>query len=112
GTVYRAVDDNTPREVAIKVPRVTCLDDPGGWERYLKLLKEEAGKVAMLDHPAIAKLFHFEDDPFPYVVMQYVNGEPLDAILRSGKTFSGDETVALVGTLAEALQKAHDNRLL
>lgn len=76
GVVYRAVraDDQFRKEVAIKVVR-GGLSDEAGNQRF----KAERQILANLDHPHIARLLDGGAiDGRPYVVMEYVQGVPID----------------------------------
>jgi non-specific serine/threonine protein kinase/serine/threonine-protein kinase len=78
GVVYRAVrvDDQFRREVAVKLVR-------GGMDSALVLerFRQEREILAGLDHPNIARLLDAgrTADGRPYLVMDYVPGEPIDA---------------------------------
>ncbi|HXR35121.1 MAG TPA: serine/threonine-protein kinase, partial [Candidatus Binataceae bacterium] len=76
GVVYRAVraDDQFRKEVAIKVVRGGLSDELSN-QRF----KAERQILATLDHPNIARLLDGGAvDGRPYVVMEYVQGAPLD----------------------------------
>jgi len=81
GTVYRAVDDTLHRDVAIKVLNAE-LHEPEVARRF----RTEAITVARLNHPGIATVFElFEHDDQWLMVMEFVRGETLEAIVdRTG----------------------------
>ncbi len=110
GTVYLATraDDAFDKQVAIKLVRAG-LAGPGLVER----LREERRVLASLDHPNIARLLDggATDDGVPYVVMEYVDGLPLDAYCESrGTTVAG--RVALVRHVCDAVHDAHRNLIV
>jgi tetratricopeptide (TPR) repeat protein len=82
GIVYRAVraDDEYRKEVAIKVATIGLLA-PDLHQRFLA----ERQFLANLDHPNIARLLDGGTTPdgVPYVVMELVEGQPIDAYCRS-----------------------------
>src|SRR5687767_8105415 len=83
GAVYLATQLNLDRPVAIKVIAPDILDD----DESLQRLSREAKIVANLSHPNIVQL-HFtgKEYNFPYLVMEYVDGQSLGVLLRaSGK---------------------------
>jgi non-specific serine/threonine protein kinase/serine/threonine-protein kinase len=78
GIVYRAVraDDEYRHVVAVKVIR-RGMDTAVGQRRF----REERQILAGLDHPGIARLLDggTTEAGLPYFVMEYVEGEPIDA---------------------------------
>ncbi len=78
GTVYEAVraDDEYRQRVAIKVLRRE-LDS----EELVRRFRSERQILADLDHPNVARLLDggTSEDGRPYLVMEYVEGEPLDS---------------------------------
>jgi serine/threonine protein kinase len=83
GAVYRAVraDDQYEKQVAIKVVRRSF--DPELVIRF----RTERQILAGLDHPFIARLLDggTTSDGLPYLVMDYVEGEPLIDFAENGK---------------------------
>lgn len=106
GEVWRAVQNNTGREVAVKVfSRHKGLDWP--------LLKREVGKlVQVLGERRIVHLLAvgWDADP-PYYIMEYVRGGSLAKRL-DGKPMPADEAVPLFRELAEALVYLHGKAIL
>jgi non-specific serine/threonine protein kinase len=111
GTVCQAVDE-LYRGVAIKVPKVADLDEPQNWMAYLNHSRDEARKAAKLSHAALASVYLFGDDPFPHVVMPFIEGESLNKVLKSRENFSWQQAVELVRQLGEALKHAHAKDLI
>jgi eukaryotic-like serine/threonine-protein kinase len=107
GTVFRAVrsDPAFDREVALK------LVDPGiASEEALRRFRSERQILARLEHPHIAALFDggTTDDGRPYLVMELVNGRPLDAYCDERST-SIRERLALFRSVCEAVHYLHQN---
>lgn len=77
--VYRAIDPNLRRVVAIKLIHPHLSVNPNFIDRF----KEEAAAVAGLRHPNIVQVHDFsnEGDTY-YMVMEYLAGETLQAHLR------------------------------
>jgi tRNA A-37 threonylcarbamoyl transferase component Bud32 len=103
GTVYKAVHLGLHRLVAIKVLRKDLASDPTQIER----LKSEAKILASLDHPNIVRALDAgEANGFPFVVMEYVEGESLkDRIAREGP-LPEDDALRITRGLADALERA------
>ncbi len=80
GRVYEAVDQQLGRKVAVKVIR-SGVDDPVGRERFLR----EARSAAALSHPNACQLYEVaEHEGDPFLVMEFLEGEPLSARLARG----------------------------
>jgi tRNA A-37 threonylcarbamoyl transferase component Bud32/tetratricopeptide (TPR) repeat protein len=104
GTVYRAVreDDTFRKEVAIKLVRGSEQDLGAG--RF----RRERQILARLQHPNIAAVHDggTSDDGRPYLVMELIDGEPLDRYCAS-RALSLRERVALMRTVCDAVHHAH-----
>ena len=80
GQVFRARDERLSRDVAIKVLAISQFEDT---EAVLRL-EREARALSRLDHPDICRVHGVgEHDGRPYIVMQLVAGETLDARIRA-----------------------------
>ncbi len=100
GVVYRAYDTKLGKEVALKV---ILEAGPSGVER----LAREARAAAALRHEAIVSVLHLgEHSGRPYLVMEYVAGESLGALL-SRKPLPLPRKLEIARDLARALEHAH-----
>ena len=110
GSVFRAVraDDQYRKEVAIKLVRAG-LGDPFRMHRF----KAERQILADLDHPNIARLLDGGEleDGQPYVVMEYIEGEPIDDYCR-GRKLSVTDRLRLFRTVCEAVAYAHQRLVI
>ena len=78
-TIFRAVDTQLGRDVAVKLLRPEYLRDPDFSSRF----RQEAQAAASLTHPNIVTVYDYGEDPSgPYIVMELVDGEDLATILR------------------------------
>src|SRR5271165_692425 len=74
--------DDLGRRVAIKRPFQSALE--GGLSRF----RVEA-RVATLSHPNIPVLYELgEQDGLPFIAMEFVEGDPLDKLIDSGRPLS------------------------
>jgi eukaryotic-like serine/threonine-protein kinase len=81
GVVYRAEDPRLGRMVALKALPAHLCADPAHRRRF----QQEARAAAALNHNAIATIYDLEQDGDDlYIVMEYVEGETLRAVLREG----------------------------
>jgi serine/threonine protein kinase len=79
GVVYRALDMNLQRTVAVKLLSASCRDDPG----FIGRFREEARIQAGLNHPNIATLFDFFLwNDMPVAVMEFIRGETLRSMIE------------------------------
>lgn len=104
--VYKAYDPNIDRTLAIKVLRQERCIDPEYRMRFLR----EAKAAGNLSHPSIVTIYDVgEFDNRPYIVMELLEGQPLDVTMKQGKTFSVPEVLNFGIQLASALDYAHGN---
>src|SRR5438045_4343780 len=81
GEVYRAVDRRLDRTVAVKVLPAEFCDAPGRRERF----DREARTISALSHPHICRVYDVgQQDGREYIVMEFLDGETLQARLRRG----------------------------
>ena len=77
-TLFRATDLSDGRQVAIKVPHPEMEADPVLVERFKR--EQEIGQE--LDHPGVVKTYDGEQRSRPYMVIEWVEGTLLRAILN------------------------------
>ena len=104
GTVYKAYDPKKKRTVAL---RVLSADTPEAIERSrVYLLQAKAASV--LDSPNIVSIYAgAEEEGLAYVVMEFVEGVPLDAALATQQGFSSSELLDISRQVCRGLDHAH-----
>jgi serine/threonine protein kinase len=108
GMVYRAHDERLGREVALKVLPEAFAQDPERLARF----KREAQLLASLNHPHIAAIYGFEEaDGHRYLVLEYVPGETLAEVLKSGP-LALEDALGVCRQIAEGLEAAHDKGII
>jgi tetratricopeptide (TPR) repeat protein len=108
GVVHRALDTRLNRPVAIKVLSSSMAADPHARER----LRREALSAASLDHPYVCKIFEIaEENGALFLVMEYAAGDTLHRRMHREK-MSLAEVLRVGQEVAEALEEAHDRRIL
>ncbi len=104
GEVYRAhrVESGFDMQVAIKLVRA------GSGSDLLRRFKAERQILASLDHPGIARMLDGGVTPTgePYLVMELVTGEPIDAYCEK-RDLSIDERLLLFRQVCDAVAYAH-----
>jgi serine/threonine-protein kinase len=109
-TVFKAYDTRLEREVAIKVIRTDAFP-PNQLDRILKRFEREAKALAKLSHLHIIKVIDYgEHDGSPYLVMEYMPGGTLKQLM--GKPMPWQEAVQILIPIAEALDHAHEQRII
>jgi serine/threonine-protein kinase len=114
GTVYKAMDPELGRFVAIKTIRLEGLAaSQSGLEDMLARFKREAQLAARLKHPNIVTIY--EINPAPgnsYLVMEYVDGVGLDSVIRGSGRMSVERAAAIGSQVADALAFAHKHNVV
>ncbi len=105
GIVYRGEDRLIGREVAIKtLTEVT----PELRDRFYV-----EARSGVLNHPNIVTVYEFgEHEGMPFIAMEFVAGDSLEKILRSGRKLTLLETLSIVEQLCSGLGYAHQNRVV
>jgi serine/threonine protein kinase len=107
GVVYRARDPKLQRVVAIKTVSISALD-PEAEQEFRKRFVIEAQAAGRLSHPGIVTIFDVREEPEPFLVMEYVEGQSLQQLIgRESRTLPLSTTLRLVQEVAEALHYAH-----
>lgn len=108
GTVYKAYDPKKKRTVAL---RVLPNDSPAAQERSRQYLLQ-AKAVSVLDSPNIVSVYAgAEEQDLSYVVMEFVEGVPLDAALATQQGFSSSELLDISRQVCRGLDHAHSKGL-
>ncbi len=103
-SVYLAHDIALDRQVAIKVISPSLGASPPLVERF----RREARTAASLSHPNIIPIYAVRhSDRLLYFVMKYVEGRPLDSILRETGALPVNTVQAILGQVAGAVGYAH-----
>ncbi len=103
GVVYRAEDQKLGRNVALKFLPSALAGDPASLARF----RREAQAASALNHPNICTIYGVEEcDGQPVIVMEYIEGESLEAVLARGPLAVG-RAVPMAIQMAAALDAAH-----
>lgn len=108
GVVYLAQDTRLGRQVAIKALPEHLAADPDRLARF----QREARVLASLNHPNIAGIHGLEEAGGQhFLVLEYVEGESLDAVLERGP-MSIEDAIDTAVAIANALEAAHDKGIV
>ncbi|MEV4657709.1 serine/threonine-protein kinase [Micromonospora sp. NPDC049301] len=109
GAVWRGTDVLLEREVAVKVLLPSLVADPEFTARF----RAEAQMLAALRHPGVVAVHDVgqatlaDGSRVDYLVMEYVEGEPLSARVRQAGRLDPATTMSVLAQAADALHTAH-----
>ncbi len=108
GLVFKAFDEKLQRHVAIKVmnPQLAATSPPR--KRFLR----EARSAAAIKHENIVQVYSVEEQPLPYLVMEYVDGQTLQSKLDRSGPLDVAEILHLGRQMANGLAAAHAQGLI
>jgi len=113
GIVYKALDPDIDREVAIKTIRFDNFQEGTQKDDLMARFIREARAAGKLSHPNIVTVYDVgREEDLTYIVMQYVEGQSLQALIDSGKRLSPPEIDTLMKPVADALDYAHNNGIV
>jgi serine/threonine-protein kinase len=102
--VYRGRDLRLNRRIAVKVLHSHYASDPG----FLQRFHHEAQAAANLRHSNIVDVYDVGlDGEIHYIVMEYVDGSDLKALLARGGPLPVEQAVAIAEAVAQGLSAAH-----
>jgi serine/threonine protein kinase len=107
GVVYRAVDRKgiRGREVAIKTLTNRTEENLRRFER-----EKQAG---FLTHPNVVRVLDAgEQDGLPYLVLEFVAGEPLDLMLKTGRALPMLQRLKIIRSVCDGLDYCHQNGVI
>jgi serine/threonine protein kinase len=110
GVVWAATNVAIGREVAVKVMLPEVASDPTALQRFFN----EARICGSLRHPCMVDVLDVgrAEDGSPFLVMELLQGEPLDAVLRRVETLEPLEILPIIRDVARALALAHDKGII
>jgi serine/threonine protein kinase len=104
-SIFRAIDLETGKPVAIKVPHPEMESDPVLFERF----QREAEIGQKLDHPGVMKVLAYHTRGQVYMVMEWVEGRLLRTVLHEQKKMPPDRAIKISTRLCDALDYCHRN---
>ncbi|MBO9606108.1 MAG: Stk1 family PASTA domain-containing Ser/Thr kinase [Paenibacillaceae bacterium] len=107
--VYKAQDILLNRFVAVKVLRQQFVHD----EEFIRRFRREAQAAASLSHPNIVSIYDVgQQDDVHYIVMEYVEGNTLNELIKEKAPLQVEEAVHIAGQICDALDHAHANQIV
>ncbi|MBI3270736.1 MAG: protein kinase [Planctomycetes bacterium] len=112
GEVFRALDPQLGREVALKVTRTDFVREEMREQLRRRFLQEVAA-MARLHHPNILPVFDSgQEGESLYYTMELHRGESFDRVIRRMKNVPPRAALRVVRDAARALQHAHENGIV
>jgi serine/threonine protein kinase len=111
GVLYRARDPQLERDVALKMMHVDFTLDTTARERF----QREARAIARLQHRNVVTIHELgEVEGAPYIVMEFLGGQDLEALLKSGDylRMSLPQKLDIAIQLCEGLAYAHEQGIV
>lgn len=107
--VYKGRHLDLDMPVAIKMMKHDLAMDPD----FMVNFRQEARTVATLNHPHIVQVYDFEERYRTlFIIMEYLEGVPLDALLKKLGPLPLDRVLALLFQIVDGLQYAHAKGLV
>ena len=109
GQVYLARDTGLDRHVALK----TLLPSHAQDESLVKRFEVEARAIAKFKHPNIVHVYQVDvSGDIPYIAMEFVDGVPLDEMLRQNGPLKWQHALNVCVQVARALEAAHEGGII
>jgi serine/threonine-protein kinase len=110
GVVYKALDPDLGRVVALKTVRLAFAVPEEGRDVFEKRFLAEARAAAGLSHPGIVTVHDVGRDSGTgtlYIALEFLEGHTLAAATKGGAVMPWREALRVGGRVAEALHHAH-----
>jgi hypothetical protein len=107
--VYRGLDSELNREVAVKVLPEALAHD----QQFVQRFRDEAVMAARLRHPNIVTIYDVgQVGNSYYIVMQYLHGANLDRVIEYNGALPPETAVGIASRVASALDAAHQRGII
>src|SRR3984893_18297099 len=104
GSVYRALDREVNRMVALKVIRPELTGNVAILDRF----KQELVLSHQVTHRNVIRIYDLGDaDGMKFITMEFVEGEDLRTLIQQKKRFSPEEAVEITQQICRALEATH-----
>jgi serine/threonine protein kinase/Tfp pilus assembly protein PilF len=104
GRVYKAIDNELKRIVALKMIKPEISSQPGIVERF----KKEIKLASQITHKNVCRIHDLgEAQGIKFISMQYIKGQDLKGFIKQSGRLTTEKTIDLTGQICAALQAAH-----
>src|SRR6185503_18008926 len=109
GAIWIAHDPQLRRRVALKLMRSDQTTSPSSRARF----EREAMAIAQIRNPHVVQVYDYGiDEGNPYIVMELLEGEDLDARLQRHAKLSIPATLAILSQATKALSTTHAAKII
>lgn len=109
GTVFKAIDQNLEKEVALKLMDPRLSND----KEFINRFRTEGKSQALLQHPNIVAVHTMRGtDLGMFLIMEYVEGETLARKIQSGGSIPWKEALPIFKQLISAIEHAHSKGVI
>ncbi len=108
GAVYKGRNRTTGETVAIKIIPPETARNP----LLLKRFEQEFKAASQIDHPNVVKAIDYCGTGTPFLVMEFVDGESLGAMIERDGALDEAVAVRIIGEVCEGLHRAHKQGLI
>ena len=113
GTVYKGLDPEIDRPVALKTIRLDTIVDSNDLAELKERLKREAKAAGKLSHPNIVTVYDVgEEKTLQYIAMEFLDGHTLEDLLNSGHHWDYKTLCKIMIQVCEALDFAHERGIV
>ena len=108
GIVFKAFDEKLHRHVAIKMMSAQIAATSPARKRFLR----EARAAAAIRHDNVTQVYSVEEEPVPYLVMEFIDGQTLQSKQRKQGPLEVAELLHIGRQIAAGLAAAHEKSLI
>ncbi len=109
GRVYKAVDQELNRIVALKMIKPEISSQPGIVERF----KKEIKLASQITHKNVCRIHDLgQAQGIKFISMQYIKGQDLKGFIKQSGRLTTEKTIDLTMKICAALQAAHDEGVI
>lgn len=106
GKVYQARHESSGEIVAVKLLQSQS-------RTSVKRFEQELTASRKIDHPNVVRVLAFDKwQGAPYLVMEYVDGQSLDLLIKRAQLLPEMEAIRLIGQVCEGLGQAHQRGVI
>ncbi|MCK4763171.1 MAG: DUF1016 family protein [Candidatus Aminicenantes bacterium] len=115
GRVFKIRDRNLSRDCALKILNLYDLTEESDEKREEARNRfiKEAEAIAKCKHHNIVSIYNIGgEDTFPYLIMEFIEGKSLDALITEKKRLQFKEILKISGAILPAVGYMHENGLI
>jgi serine/threonine protein kinase len=109
GSVFRAIEPDLQRTVAVKILRSDMVDD-----QHRKRFSREGRVLAALSHPNLIQFytFGFCQNSWPYIAMEFFPGKSVRSLVEDGGPMTVKDALGIFMQVCDAMEYAHQNGIV